>query len=144
MACGPLRGDKHINVFAHNVMHPQIVYFDGQFNDARMAVALACTAALGGATVANHTEVTGLIKVHPQPITTGFTIVHHICLFGTHIHIHLLACDTGLAVTRIIGAQDADGKVAGAKVKDNESGKQFDVYAKVPECGYFMKWEYGK
>jgi len=64
-----------------------IVYFDGQFNDARMAVALACTAALGGATVANHTEVTGLIK-------------------------------------------DADGKVAGAKVKDNESGKQFDVYAK--------------
>ncbi len=39
-----------------------ILYYDGQFNDARMAVALAMTAKEHGAIVANHVEVTGLHK----------------------------------------------------------------------------------
>ena len=41
----------------------QIVYYDGQFNDARLNVALACTAALAGATIVNHAKVTKLLKV---------------------------------------------------------------------------------
>jgi len=39
-----------------------VSYYDGQFNDARMAVTLALTAASTGATVANHVGVTGLLK----------------------------------------------------------------------------------
>lgn len=39
-----------------------VVYVDGQFDDARMNVALAMTAAEQGAAVANHTEVVGLVK----------------------------------------------------------------------------------
>mmetsp|Transcript_1276 Transcript_1276/g.3053 ORF Transcript_1276/g.3053 Transcript_1276/m.3053 type:complete len:462 (-) Transcript_1276:265-1650(-) len=39
-----------------------IVYHDGQFNDSRLNVTLACTAAAGGAAVANHAEVEGLLK----------------------------------------------------------------------------------
>ncbi|KAJ2002725.1 mitochondrial glycerol-3-phosphate dehydrogenase [Coemansia thaxteri] len=39
-----------------------LVYFDGQHNDARMNAALAVTAAAHGAVVANHVEVTGLVK----------------------------------------------------------------------------------
>lgn len=39
-----------------------VLYFDGQFNDARMAVALATTAQEHGAVVANHVEVTALHK----------------------------------------------------------------------------------
>lgn len=39
-----------------------IVYYDGQFNDSRLAIVLACTAALAGATVVNHSEATRLIK----------------------------------------------------------------------------------
>ncbi|KAJ1944758.1 mitochondrial glycerol-3-phosphate dehydrogenase, partial [Linderina macrospora] len=39
-----------------------MVYFDGQHNDARMNSALAVTAAAHGAVVANHVEVTSLIK----------------------------------------------------------------------------------
>jgi len=39
-----------------------VVYYDGQFDDARMNVAIALTAAQEGATVANHVEVTGLLK----------------------------------------------------------------------------------
>ena len=41
----------------------QIVYYDGQFDDARLNVALACTAALTGATVLNHAKVIQLLKV---------------------------------------------------------------------------------
>jgi len=39
-----------------------IVYQDGQFDDARLNVALACTAAHAGATVANYCRVTRLVK----------------------------------------------------------------------------------
>jgi glycerol-3-phosphate dehydrogenase len=41
----------------------QILYYDGQFDDARLNVALAVTAAAAGAAVANYVEATGLIKV---------------------------------------------------------------------------------
>lgn len=39
-----------------------LVYYDGQHNDSRMNVSLALTAALYGATVVNHVEVTALVK----------------------------------------------------------------------------------
>lgn len=39
-----------------------MVYYDGAHNDSRMNVSLAMTAALYGATVVNHMEVTGLTK----------------------------------------------------------------------------------
>ncbi|KAF9871198.1 glycerol-3-phosphate mitochondrial protein [Colletotrichum karsti] len=42
-----------------------LAYYDGQHNDSRMNVSLALTAALYGATVANHVEVTSLEK-NPQ------------------------------------------------------------------------------
>ncbi len=39
-----------------------VLYYDGQFDDARMNVSLALTAAKEGAAVANHVEVTRLLK----------------------------------------------------------------------------------
>ncbi len=39
-----------------------VLYYDGQFDDARMNVALALTAAEEGAAVGNHLEVTALLK----------------------------------------------------------------------------------
>lgn len=39
-----------------------VVYYDGQFDDARLAVAMARTAAGQGAVVLNYAEVTGLLK----------------------------------------------------------------------------------
>lgn len=45
-----------------NKMVGGLVYYDGQHNDSRMNVSLAMTAAIYGATVANHVEVTGLEK----------------------------------------------------------------------------------
>ncbi|CAD7700818.1 unnamed protein product [Ostreobium quekettii] len=43
-------------------MKGTIVYYDGQFDDARMAVTLACTAALSGATTMNYANCERLIK----------------------------------------------------------------------------------
>jgi glycerol-3-phosphate dehydrogenase len=60
-------------------------YFDGQFDDARLAVNLAQTIAEKGGLVINHTKVTGL---HLQ-----------------------------------------EGKVAGVKAEDRESGKTYDISA---------------
>jgi len=40
-----------------------VMYYDGQFDDARMNISLVTTAAMAGATVLNHVEVTKLIKV---------------------------------------------------------------------------------
>lgn len=42
----------------------QILYYDGQFDDARLNVALATTAAAAGAAVANYVEATQLIRVN--------------------------------------------------------------------------------
>ncbi|XP_024927585.3 glycerol-3-phosphate dehydrogenase SDP6, mitochondrial [Ziziphus jujuba] len=39
-----------------------VVYYDGQMNDARLNVGLACTAALAGAAVLNHAEVVDFLK----------------------------------------------------------------------------------
>ncbi len=39
-----------------------VIYYDGQFDDARLAVTLACTAASHGATLVNYAPVTGLRK----------------------------------------------------------------------------------
>lgn len=57
-----------------------VEYSDGEFNDSRMNVALATTAAAQGAAVANHVEVTGLVKtdgrvkgVHVRDRLTGET-----------------------------------------------------------------------
>ena len=50
-----------------------IVYSDGQFDDARLALALALTAAAAGATVANYAAVTRLLK-DPAGTVTGAVV----------------------------------------------------------------------
>ncbi len=53
-----------------------VLYYDGQFNDARMAISIALTAAQHGATVANHVGVTGLIKENSR--TSGVSVTDSI------------------------------------------------------------------
>ncbi|MDO9079353.1 MAG: glycerol-3-phosphate dehydrogenase/oxidase [Desulfuromonadales bacterium] len=47
-------------------LHGGVIYHDGQFDDARLAIALARTAVEQGATVINHLPVTALIKERGQ------------------------------------------------------------------------------
>lgn len=51
-----------------------LVYYDGAHNDSRMNVSIAMTAALYGATVANHAEVTSLIKDEATGKLCGATV----------------------------------------------------------------------
>ncbi|KAK4766201.1 hypothetical protein SAY87_007843 [Trapa incisa] len=71
------------------VLKGTVVYYDGQMNDSRLNVGLACTAALAGAAVLNHAEVISLLK------------------------------------------DEASGRIIGARIRDNISGKEFNTYAKV-------------
>ncbi len=45
-----------------------VMYYDGQFDDARMAVTLAQTAADHGACLLNYTRVTGLVQPRRRPL----------------------------------------------------------------------------
>ncbi len=47
------------------------MYFDGQFDDARLNVTLACTAAAAGATVVNYVEASDLLKVRSMLLPTA-------------------------------------------------------------------------
>ncbi|KAI3776694.1 hypothetical protein L1987_46482 [Smallanthus sonchifolius] len=51
-----------------------VVYYDGQMNDSRVNVGLACTAALAGAAVLNHAEVVSLLKDEGQERIIGARI----------------------------------------------------------------------
>ena len=56
----------------------QIVYYDGQFDDARLNVTLAVSAALAGAATVNYAEVTKLLKVrHTVPAGLGRALEGH-------------------------------------------------------------------
>ncbi|GAB2276801.1 Glycerol-3-phosphate dehydrogenase sdp6, mitochondrial [Dionaea muscipula] len=66
-----------------------VVYYDGQMDDSRLNVGLACSAALAGASVLNYAEVIDFLK------------------------------------------DEVSGRIIGARIHDNLSGKEFDTYAKV-------------
>lgn len=50
-----------------------VLYYDGQFHDARMALSLALTAEQQGASIVNHVAVTGLIKENGEISGTELT-----------------------------------------------------------------------
>ncbi|KAF8523298.1 FAD dependent oxidoreductase, partial [Hysterangium stoloniferum] len=51
-----------------------VVYYDGQHNDSRMNIALIMTAVQQGAVVANHVEVTSLLKTNSGGKVTGASV----------------------------------------------------------------------
>lgn len=57
------------NAIRKNNLVGSLVYYDGLHNDARMNVSLALTAVTEGAAVANHVEITSLIKNEAGQIT---------------------------------------------------------------------------
>src|SRR5680860_1693100 len=59
---GKVEAVKRFPMLKHLGLRGAVEYHDGQFDDARMNVALALTAAESGAVVSNHVEVTELVK----------------------------------------------------------------------------------
>lgn len=70
-----------------------VLYYDGQFNDARMAVSLALTATQHGAVLANHVGVTELIKSGGR--ISGVSVKDSITGVGWPIHARVVVNATG-------------------------------------------------
>ncbi len=102
----------------------QVVYYDGQFDDARLNVALACTAASIGAAVVNHTKCTKLLKVSKGLSTCCCRNWHFQCYNESTLH-------AGMTPATPCYAQDGTGSVIGVEAFDEVTGKTHQVHAKV-------------
>lgn len=69
----PKKAKKVFPMVRNSNLYGAMVYYDGAQNDSRMNVALAMTAALHGAVVVNHCEVTKLVKVKNAAGKTSIT-----------------------------------------------------------------------
>jgi glycerol-3-phosphate dehydrogenase len=63
----------------HKTLKGTVVYYDGQMNDSRLNVAIACTAALAGAVVLNHAEAVSLKKDEVTGNVTGIVTPDLVC-----------------------------------------------------------------
>ena len=85
-----------------------VIYYDGQFDDARMNVAIALTAAEQGADVANHVEVTGLFKEDGE--VRGANVRDHLTDETWTIHAKVVVNATGPFTDAIRRMDDPDAK----------------------------------
>lgn len=86
-----------------------VMYYDGQFDDARLAVNLMQTAVDLGAVVVNHCRVSSLVK-DPEGKVTGVIAVDE--LNGGHFNLHgrCIINATGIFVDNIIKMDNPDEK----------------------------------
>lgn len=85
-----------------------ILYYDGQFDDARMNVCIALTAAQKGAVVLNHTEVTGLLKENKR--LKGLKVREESTGEEFEIHAEVIINATGPFTDRIRHLEDPECK----------------------------------
>ena len=74
-------------------------YWDGQFDDARLALLLARTAAARGALVLNHVEATGLLRESAAAATSAIAAPDEAKVRGVHVR------DTETGVTALLRAR---------------------------------------
>jgi glycerol-3-phosphate dehydrogenase len=87
-----------------------VVYFDGQMNDARLNVALACTAALAGAAVLNHAEVVALNRDEVTGKVTGARVRDVIANETYDVHAKVVVNATGPFCDSIRKMSDAEAR----------------------------------
>ncbi len=76
-----------------------VAYSDGQFNDSRLAVALARTAQSNGAVVVNYAEVTGFVKQDGK--LTGATVLDQIGGKESTVRARVVVNATGIFTDRL-------------------------------------------
>jgi glycerol-3-phosphate dehydrogenase len=85
-----------------------ILYYDGQFDDARMNVCIALTAVERGAVALNHTEVTGLLKANKR--LSGLKVREESSGQEFEIHADVIINATGPFTDRIRNLEDPECK----------------------------------
>ncbi|KAJ1701860.1 hypothetical protein LUZ63_001639 [Rhynchospora breviuscula] len=91
-----------------------VVYYDGQMNDSRLNVGLACTAALVGAAMLNHAEVIELIKDEVDEKVVGARIRDTISgnVFETYAKVVVNAAGPFCDSVRKMANKDAQPMIA--------------------------------
>jgi len=85
-----------------------VIYHDGQFDDARMAVSLALTADKEGANLLNYMEVTGVEK--ENDVLTGVRVKDRIEGVETEVKAKVIVNATGVFSDQIIRMDQPDSK----------------------------------
>src|SRR5210317_1821721 len=85
-----------------------VIYHDGQFDDARMAVSLALTAVKEGANLLNYMEVTGVDK--ENDVLTGVRVKDRIEGVETVVKAKVIVNATGVFSDQIIRMDQPDSK----------------------------------
>lgn len=85
-----------------------VIYYDGQFDDSRLAICLAQTAADHGAVVINYMKVTGLIKKHG--ICTGVHVKDEETGMHYQFHGHVVINATGVFSDTILQKDNPKAK----------------------------------
>ena len=88
----------------HDILKGGIVYKDGQFDDTRLAINLAQTAAENGATIINYCKVTGLIKENKK--INGVILTDSISRKEYRVHAAMVINATGVFVDSILAMDD--------------------------------------
>ncbi len=85
------------------------IYYDGQFDDSRLAINLAQTAADNGATTINYVKVTGLIK-NGSDLITGVKAQDMMDGSAIEIKARVVINATGIFTDSILGMDDGEHK----------------------------------
>jgi glycerol-3-phosphate dehydrogenase len=85
-----------------------VIYYDGQFDDARFAVNLAQTAIDHGATTLNYTKVTGLNK--SNGLINGVTVEDQLTKETFDVYGRVVINATGVFADDILSLDDADAE----------------------------------
>jgi glycerol-3-phosphate dehydrogenase len=88
-----------------------VLYYDGQFDDARLAIHLARTAAHQGGILLNYCQVTGLLKTDSGPTSSA-------------------QADASAAVPSPLATDSSSGRITGVQFRDQWSGKTHEIYAR--------------
>ena len=85
-----------------------VLYYDGQFDDARMNVSIALTAASLGAAVANHVEVTALCKEKEEGVISGAALRDTLTGEGWEVNAQVVVNATGPFTDAVRHMDDPD------------------------------------
>ena len=85
-----------------------VIYHDGQFDDARMAISLALTADKEGANLLNYMEVTGVKK--KDNILTGVQVNDHLDGSETFVKAKVIINATGVFSDNVVRMDQPDAK----------------------------------
>jgi glycerol-3-phosphate dehydrogenase len=85
-----------------------IIYKDGQFDDARLAINLAQTAAGNGATVLNYCKVAALVKVHEK--VKGVIVKDELTSKVYHLKCKVVINATGVFADEVLQMDDVAAK----------------------------------